>query len=208
MLKKAYSKTRSVCKVTFTLPVEAAPDAEKVSLLGDFNDWNAQEGPAMKRSKGHYEATLELPAGRSYEFRYLIDGKRWENDWDADGYTPSPFGGITNSVLVLEASNEEKPVKPAAAKKTAVKPALKTGPVTSSAKKAAAQTKAVVSPPKTGPVKTDKPANETETPKELAKSTAEGEPKTVAKPASKATPKAPAKAAAKTAKSAPKSGKK
>jgi predicted flap endonuclease-1-like 5' DNA nuclease len=103
MLKKAYSTTQSVCKVTFSLPIEAAPDAEKVMLVGDFNDWNTQAAPVLKKGKKQFETAVELAAGRSYEFRYLIDNKRWENDWDADDYVPSPFAGITNSVLTLDA---------------------------------------------------------------------------------------------------------
>ncbi len=107
MLKKTYSKTKPLCKVTFSLPLDAAPEAEKVFLLGDFNAWEVQNGIEMKRGKTCFETSLELAAGQSYEFRYLIDGKHWENDWDADAYAPSPFTGITNSVLVL--ANEVKP---------------------------------------------------------------------------------------------------
>ena len=33
-----------------------------------------------------------LEAGKSYRFRYLLDGERWENDWDADAYKPNEFG--------------------------------------------------------------------------------------------------------------------
>ncbi len=29
---------------------------------------------------GDFSATLSLEAGKSYRFRYLLDGKRWEND--------------------------------------------------------------------------------------------------------------------------------
>jgi 1,4-alpha-glucan branching enzyme len=116
MLKKTYSKTKPVCKVTFSLPLEAAEGAEKVFLLGDFNAWDVQNGIEMKRGKANFEAGLELEVGKSYEFRYLIDGKQWENDWDADAYAPSPFAGITNSVLVLtsEANKPESDLTPAA----------------------------------------------------------------------------------------------
>jgi len=107
MLKKAYSTTKSVCKVTFSLPIEAAPDAEKVMLVGDFNDWNTQDALVLKKGKNQFETSIELAAGRSYEFRYLIDNKRWENDWEADDYVPSPFAGITNSVLMLDAVAEQ-----------------------------------------------------------------------------------------------------
>lgn len=38
-------------------------------------------------------ATLTLPAGNRYAFRYLADGGRWFNDEDADGYRDNGFGG-------------------------------------------------------------------------------------------------------------------
>ena len=43
-------------------------------------------------------ATLDLDAGREYQFRYLINGKDWHNDWEADKYVANPFSG-DNSVV-------------------------------------------------------------------------------------------------------------
>ena len=51
MLKKSYSKTKPVCKVTFTLPVEAANGAKDVRVLGDFNNWSWENGYKMKAGK-------------------------------------------------------------------------------------------------------------------------------------------------------------
>lgn len=140
MLKKAYSTTQSVCKVTFSLPIEAAPDAEKVMLVGDFNDWNTQDAPVLKKGKNQFETSIELAAGRNYQFRYLIDHKRWENDWEADDYVPSPFAGITNSVLMLEAVSQQ----PAAADSKAASPKKASAPKATEEKVAPApKTKAV-----------------------------------------------------------------
>jgi predicted flap endonuclease-1-like 5' DNA nuclease len=50
----------------------------------------------------------------------MIDNKRWENDWNADDYTTSPFTGIENSVVMVE---ERLAVKPAAVKKAPAKKA-------------------------------------------------------------------------------------
>ena len=44
--------------------------------------------------------TLKLEAGREYEFRYLIDGNEWRNDWYADEYVLNAFGS-KNSVIAL-----------------------------------------------------------------------------------------------------------
>jgi predicted flap endonuclease-1-like 5' DNA nuclease len=120
-MKKQYLKTRPVCKVTFSLPKEAVADAEKVELLGDFNDWDTKNPIALDlRKDGSYGKILELPAGRSYEFRYLINGERWENDWSADMYVPSPYVGIQNSVVAIEVP-VEKEAKPASKPKPAKK---------------------------------------------------------------------------------------
>ena len=44
--------------------------------------------------------TLELETGRSYRFRYMIDGWKYENDWGADRYEPNPYGGEDSVVDV------------------------------------------------------------------------------------------------------------
>lgn len=38
MLKRAYTKTRRICRVTFELPASTA--AKTVHLCGEFNAWN------------------------------------------------------------------------------------------------------------------------------------------------------------------------
>jgi 1,4-alpha-glucan branching enzyme len=98
--KKQYLKCRPACKVTFKLPKEAATGAKKVTVVGDFNDWNPDAMPLKKARDGSFSITLEMECGRQYRFRYLIDATRWENDWSADRYEPNPFGG-EDSVLEL-----------------------------------------------------------------------------------------------------------
>ncbi|HPF36194.1 isoamylase early set domain-containing protein [bacterium] len=96
-----YLKSRPVAKATFRLPAEAAPKAKKVHLVGDFNDWNEKATPMERLKDGTFKVVLDLDAGQAYSFRYLIDGKRWENDWDATRYEPHPFGDGDNSVVQL-----------------------------------------------------------------------------------------------------------
>ena len=120
-MKKQYLKTKPTCKVTFSLPKEAVLEAKNVVVLGEFNQWSYDECIALKPLKdGSFKADVELETGREYEFRYLIDNERWENDWSADKYVPSPFIGIENSVVslsevILEKKQKEvktsKPVK-------------------------------------------------------------------------------------------------
>jgi len=98
---KEYVKNNQACKVTFTLPRIAAPNAKSVCIVGDFNNWNIHAHPMRKLKTGNYTITLELEAGREYQFRYLIDDVRWENDWQADKYMRSPYGDSDNSVVVI-----------------------------------------------------------------------------------------------------------
>ena len=94
-----YLKSKPVGKVTFRLPKAAAPDANKVTLVGEFNGWDEAATPMKRLKNGSFSATLDLETGRSYRFRYLIDGQTWENDWDAQDYEPSPYAGTDNSIV-------------------------------------------------------------------------------------------------------------
>ncbi|MCB0649907.1 MAG: isoamylase early set domain-containing protein [Saprospiraceae bacterium] len=174
MIKKQYSKSKSLCKVTFTLPKEAASDAKEVRILGEFNDWNWEKAPAMKADKKEFKATLELATGRPYQFRYMIDHERWENDWNADDYVISPFTGAENSVVIVEEKLDVAPVakKAAPAKKA---PAAKKA---TTEKKAAPTAKATPVAPvaKATPVAKKAPATKVVKAKveKTAKATAKG----------------------------------
>lgn len=96
-MAKATAATVKTAKVTFTLPKEAVQNAETVAVLGDFNNW--QNGVSLTKQKdGSYKTAVELEKGRSYEYRFLINGEKWENDWAAEAYAPTPFGTY-NSVV-------------------------------------------------------------------------------------------------------------
>ncbi|KMT66670.1 isoamylase early set domain-containing protein [Catenovulum maritimum] len=98
-LKKQFLKSKPVCKVTFRLTAEQAQKAEKVHVVGDFNDWDEASTPMKKLKNGDFSLNLDLESGQAYQFKYLINGDIWENDWDADNYSPSPVGGTDNSVV-------------------------------------------------------------------------------------------------------------
>ena len=49
---------------------------------------------------GRFSATVSLPKGRQYRYRFLVDDERWENDWAADTYVPNVFG-TDDSVVEL-----------------------------------------------------------------------------------------------------------
>jgi Carbohydrate-binding module 48 (Isoamylase N-terminal domain) len=85
--------------VRFTLPADV--HAGTVALCGEFNNWSAQDIRLERGGDGSWQATVALAPGRSYRYRYLLDGERWENAWQADRYVPNSYGS-TDSVVVVE----------------------------------------------------------------------------------------------------------
>lgn len=100
-LQKKYLKSKPVCKVKFELPKESVGDAKHVCLVGEFNGWDEAANKMKKLKDGSYTATLDLETGAEYQFRYVMDGERWENDPQADRYTPNEVCGADNSVVVV-----------------------------------------------------------------------------------------------------------
>jgi 1,4-alpha-glucan branching enzyme len=84
-------------RVTFELP--SSLWAERVNLVGDFNDWDTNRHEmTQSRSNGNWRISLVLPAGKEYQFRYLVNGRDWHNEWHADKYTANKYGS-DNSVV-------------------------------------------------------------------------------------------------------------
>ncbi|HOT61471.1 MAG TPA: isoamylase early set domain-containing protein [Treponemataceae bacterium] len=100
-LYKSYPKNGETCKVTFELPAEATKGVKKVALVGDFNNWNHDATILARNKEGLFSATVVLKQGHEYQFRYLMDDSRWENDWAADKYLPSTYGNADNSVVIV-----------------------------------------------------------------------------------------------------------
>ncbi|MGC8779761.1 MAG: isoamylase early set domain-containing protein [Anaerolineae bacterium] len=97
MIYKEPSPDKNTVLVTFELP--SSIWAERVNLVGDFNDWDTtRDEMQQSRADGRWRITLELPKGREYEFRYLVNGRDWHNDWHADKYRPNKYG-TDNSVV-------------------------------------------------------------------------------------------------------------
>lgn len=107
MLKKTLSKNKENCKVTFHLSADV--NADSASLCGDFNDWDATAHPMTKNEDGSFSIALDLEPGQDYQFRYLLDGSRWENAWLADSYVPNDFGDENSVVSLSNAQDEATP---------------------------------------------------------------------------------------------------
>lgn len=101
-IKKQFLKSKPVCKVTFSLTQEEASNAEKVQLLGDFNNWKLEDAIEMNKLKnGSFKTTLDLSTETEYQFKYLIDGATWVNDGEADKYVNNGINHEENSVVGL-----------------------------------------------------------------------------------------------------------
>ena len=96
-ITKQYLKSKPVCKVTFTIP---EPDAKKVSVVGDFNKWNAKKNPLKKLKNGTFKGVIDLEKGKKYQFRYLVDDV-FKNEENADAYVWNDYAGTENAVLEL-----------------------------------------------------------------------------------------------------------
>lgn len=93
MLKKRFFKTKAECEVSFELD---SSDAEQVELLCEANGW--QPIPMKKAKTGKFRTRMRLPKEQRFQFRYLVDGRAWVNDENADDFLPNGFGG-QNGVL-------------------------------------------------------------------------------------------------------------
>jgi 1,4-alpha-glucan branching enzyme len=93
---EAKSKGLSTAKIQFVFP---APEAQKVFLGGDFNNWDTHADPMKKDKKGVWKVTVNLSSGR-YEYRFFVDEK-WENDPSCTECVPNDFGSM-NCVRIVE----------------------------------------------------------------------------------------------------------
>ncbi|NIO03038.1 MAG: hypothetical protein GTN74_00055 [Proteobacteria bacterium] len=99
MAKKQSNRVRTkssrASKVRFDLH---APEAQRVSLAGDFNGWDVDALPMRKDRGGNWKKTLDLQPGR-YEYRFCVDGA-WQDDPRAQDRVINPFGSL-NSVRIV-----------------------------------------------------------------------------------------------------------
>ena len=95
MAKERLKQRGKKRRVSFSLD---ASTANKVSLGGDFNNWDTQAHLMRKDTNGVWKKTLMLPPAR-YEYKFLVDG-RWRNDPKNDQTCPNCFGTLNNVLIV------------------------------------------------------------------------------------------------------------
>lgn len=127
-------------KIDFLLPADVAAGATSGILLGDFNNWDSNNGVALKQQKdGSLKASISLQSG-SYEYRYLLNDGRWVNDTQASKYSYNSEFSVEN--CVIEVASEIVPTATKAVKAKAEPVAEKTkAPAKTAKAKTAAEPK-------------------------------------------------------------------
>ena len=97
MIKQTPLRGKDQVKVSFILPSDAVTG--KVSVVGDFNDWDPTVHQLRARSNGTRSAAVTLPAQRRFAFRYVDESGRWLDDDAAHDYQENGLGGV-NSVVI------------------------------------------------------------------------------------------------------------
>ena len=95
---KIKSSGKHHMKVVFELG--AGEGDHYVSVVGDFNGWDAYATPMKRRRDGTQRAKIKVRAGLTYEFKYLSDDGTWFCDPDAE--TRLSAEGEPNSVLRVD----------------------------------------------------------------------------------------------------------
>ncbi len=94
------TKPKTAPKQAATHPIDlvvVAADATAVAVVGEFNDWNVEKHPLRQREDGSWHITLNLAPGK-YQYKFVIDGTRWEDDADNPNRMLNEFG-TSNSVM-------------------------------------------------------------------------------------------------------------
>lgn len=99
-IKKKYLASKPECKVTFKLSKEIAAAYDKVSLVGEFNNWDPKATTMKKLKAGDFTVTINLEKDKDYQFKYLADNENWINEEEADKLVANDFQG-ENSVVSI-----------------------------------------------------------------------------------------------------------
>lgn len=68
----------------------SAPQAERVTLAGSFNNWDTKALRAKKDSNGNWTISISLKPGK-YEYKFFVDGS-WLADQNCSTFAINAFG--------------------------------------------------------------------------------------------------------------------
>jgi len=85
--------------------VFVAPQAQNVSLVGDFNEWDLAKTPMIRSGEsGLWTVVLPLSAGR-HLYAFVVDGSSWVQDQSAPIAPDDGFGHANSVKLVVRGSS-------------------------------------------------------------------------------------------------------
>lgn len=83
--------------------VLVAPEAEHVSLVGDFNDWRRDATPLTPTASGGvWTVAVPLSPGQ-HQYAFVVDGTQWMADPAAPRETGDDFGAPSSLITVTPA---------------------------------------------------------------------------------------------------------
>lgn len=84
----------------FVLDARDVPSAQRVAIVGDFNDWNSSATP-LTLDRGVWSITVALPPGR-HVYAFVVNDDQWIRDPRAPEATDNDFGR-PGSVIIVQA---------------------------------------------------------------------------------------------------------
>jgi 1,4-alpha-glucan branching enzyme len=97
MIHKRHSVNPGKVVVVFEIP--GTIWADRINLVGDFNNWDRESVPLRQDRQGNWLVEMELDVGCEYCFRYLFDSAYWVYDWQADKSMTNSGSGYDSIVL-------------------------------------------------------------------------------------------------------------
>jgi len=92
----AVSQKEQVVTVTMNLH---APEAHRVAVAGTFNKWEVDANVLTKQENGVWTISIPLKPGE-YSYMFVVDGKAWVTDPNAETYSDDGFGNKNAVVRV------------------------------------------------------------------------------------------------------------
>lgn len=90
------------------LPAQALEGAKGAVVLGDFNNWTPSKEFELKKQKdGSFKTVISLEEGKTFQYRFLLDNGVWENDYNAQHYSPASGLYVDNSVITVPVSSKD-----------------------------------------------------------------------------------------------------
>jgi diguanylate cyclase (GGDEF)-like protein len=87
---------------TFRFVPEAAAKVERVSVVGNFNGWDAQADPMHPQADGSFFGKVNLIPG-TYEYKFVVNGEAWIADPASGEYISDGYWGQNSMLHVKKA---------------------------------------------------------------------------------------------------------